>query len=80
MINRIFIRSQGSTATKTSIKIGMIYIFKCCALGTLVNVGLLKVGRQNLANGKNQIYGDFYRNFNGISIYGLNTEILSKKY
>jgi len=74
-------RFEGSATTKTSMKIGMICIYSYIyRWSTLVNVGLLKVGRQNLANGKNQIYGDFYRNFNGISIYGLNTEILSKKY
>ena len=83
VVNRILIRPGANSrfnSHEASIKIGMIYIFKCCALGTLVNVGLLKVWRLNLVFGKTLNYADFYQNLDGISIYHLNVIILPKKY
>ena len=69
-------RFESSAATKTSIKIGMKCIYSYIYRWSI----LVKVGRQISAIGENRIYGVFHRNFNGISIYDLNTKILSKKY
>jgi len=73
-------RFEGFATTTTSMKIGMICIYSCIyRWSILVNVGQLKVRRQNLAIGKNRSYDDFHRNFYGISIYSLNAKVLLQR-
>ena len=53
-------RYEGSATTKLSTNLGKMCIYSYIYnWSTLVKVGQLQVGRQNLGMGKSRIYGDF---------------------